>query len=151
MESTPFTKLYLVHERHEKGMHGCGLKKKSNHKVDLYTMAGGRPKKRSKNLSGLHNQQPQSRELRDDSEDVPGIGESGQQECHDEEIRGWDETYGLKMNFEEEYEGDCTTYGSDIDEEGELEHLDDEDFGQRLADMVQREDDVDVDWIPEQL
>ena len=55
------------------------------------------------------------------------------------------------MNFEEEYEGDCTTYGSDIDEEGELEHLDDEDFGQRLADMVQREDDVDVDWIPEQL
>ena len=103
----------------------------------MCTMAGGRPKKRSKNLSGLRNQQPQIRELQEGSEDVPGIGGSGQQECYDEEIRGWDETYSLKMNFEEEYEGDCTTDGSDIDEEGELEHLDDEDFGQRLADMVQ--------------
>ena len=55
------------------------------------------------------------------------------------------------MNFEEEYEGDYATDGSDIDEERELEHLDDEDFGRRLADMVQREDDVDVDWIPERL
>lgn len=33
----------------------------------------------------------------------------------------------------------------------ELEHLSDERFSQKLAEMVQREDNVDLDWIPEQL
>lgn len=114
-------------------------------------MAGGHPKKCSKNLSSLHNQQLQSQELWEDSKIFPGIGESGQQECCDNEIWGWDETYDLKMNFEEEYEGDCKTDKSDIDKERELEHMDDEDFGWRLANMVQREDDTDVDWILKQL
>ena len=77
--------------------------------------------------------------------------EDGWWRCCDDEIRGQPETYGLKTNFEEEYEGDYTTDESDIDEEMELEHLSDERFSQKLAEMVQREDNVDLDWIPEQL
>ncbi|KAG2048591.1 hypothetical protein BDR06DRAFT_975890 [Suillus hirtellus] len=40
---------------------------------------------------------------------------------------------------------------SDIDEEVELDMLNDEEFGKKLTEMVEREDGKDLDWIPERL
>ncbi|KAG1868581.1 hypothetical protein F4604DRAFT_2020153 [Suillus subluteus] len=57
---------------------------------------------------------------------------------------------GLKINFEQDYCDDHSD-GSDIDKELKCEIFKDEEFGCRLAEMVQKEDDKHVDWIPEQL
>ncbi|KAG2059955.1 hypothetical protein BDR06DRAFT_1003013 [Suillus hirtellus] len=40
---------------------------------------------------------------------------------------------------------------SDIDEEVELDLLNDEEFGKKLTEMVEREDGKDLDWITERL
>lgn len=40
---------------------------------------------------------------------------------------------------------------SEINEERELEHLDNQPFDQRLADTLQQEDAIDVEWISEWL
>lgn len=58
---------------------------------------------------------------------------------------------GLKISFEEEYLDMMDTDTSDIDEEVELDILDDEEFGRKLAEMVEREDGKGADWIPERL
>jgi hypothetical protein len=58
----------------------------------------------------------------------------------------------LKISFEQEYDGSAQTDESEIDKEIELELLEDEEFGRKLADMIKpEEDDKDLDWIPERL
>ncbi|KAI6094615.1 hypothetical protein F5141DRAFT_1223548 [Pisolithus sp. B1] len=57
---------------------------------------------------------------------------------------------GLKLDFGWEYDGG-TTEELDVDMAGEIEHLDDAEFGWRLAEMAAKEDDEGVDWLPEWL
>ncbi|KAG2755653.1 hypothetical protein P692DRAFT_20844483 [Suillus brevipes Sb2] len=60
---------------------------------------------------------------------------------------------GLKINFEQEYvdHGSTDSDELDIDEEVELDVLNDEEFGKKLAEMAETEDGKDPDWIPERL
>jgi hypothetical protein len=116
-------------------------------------MAGkthGRPRKKSRNITGLRNQEQYASSKSPVSE--VSIGLSGQQEL-DEHEPDQDETItavfdGLKINFEQEY-GSASTDESEIDEEMELVVLVDEEFGRKLADMIEKQDDKDLDWIPE--
>ena len=50
-----------------------------------------------------------------------------------------------KQEYEEEIQGESDL---DIDGEIELEFLQDVEFGRRLAEMVEKEDQKDADWIP---
>ena len=119
----------------------------------MQTMAGGRPKKKQKNISGLRGQQQKLPEPqnRSETDPVPLAVDLGLENQDDDNIQGELDTYGLKTNFEEEYDGDYTTDESDVDEEVELGHLNDEEFSRKLAEMVAREDDMDLDWMPEGL
>ena len=47
--------------------------------------------------------------------------------------------------------GTGSTYNSDIEEEMELDILDDEEFRRKLAEMIEKEDGKEPDWIPERL
>ena len=116
-------------------------------------MAGGRPKKKQKNISGLRGQQQKLPEPqnRSETDSVPLAVDLRLENQDDDNIQGELDTYGLKTNFEEEYDGDYTTDESDVDEEVELGHLNDKEFSQKLAEMVAREDDMDLDWMPEGL
>ena len=116
-------------------------------------MAGGRPKKKQKNISGFHDQQKKLPEPQNRSETDPGplAVDLGLENQDDDNIQGELDTYGLKTNFKEEYDGDYTTDESDVDEEVELGHLNDEEFSRKLAEMVAREDDMDLNWMPEGL
>ncbi|KIK81411.1 hypothetical protein PAXRUDRAFT_15258 [Paxillus rubicundulus Ve08.2h10] len=57
---------------------------------------------------------------------------------------------GLKISYEQEYEQEVEEGKSDldIDDEIELEMVDDVKFGRRLAEMVEKENKKDVDWVP---
>ena len=55
---------------------------------------------------------------------------------------------GLKINYQQEYEEENQGESDlDIDGEIELEFLQDVEFGWRLAEMVEKEDQKDADWI----
>lgn len=61
---------------------------------------------------------------------------------------------GLQINFKEEYDVDHGSTDSDeldIDKVVELDVLNDEEFGKKLAEMAKKEDGKDLDWIPERL
>ncbi|KAI5982018.1 hypothetical protein EDC04DRAFT_2916011 [Pisolithus marmoratus] len=116
-------------------------------------MQHGHPKKKSKhNISGLRGQQ-QCSTVSEHAADTlePDEDLAIDSEFENLELRHAVALDGLKVNFEREYEGDSTTDGSDIGEELDLEFLDDEDFGQKLLMMAEKEDGRDADWIPEQL
>ncbi|KAI6144137.1 hypothetical protein BKA82DRAFT_30128 [Pisolithus tinctorius] len=116
-------------------------------------MAGGHPKKKQKNISGFRGQQKKLPELQNRSEMDPILLAVNLEleNQDDDNIQGELDTYGLKTNFEEEYCGNYATDESDVDEEVELGHLNDKEFSQKLAEMVAREGDMDLDWIPEGL
>ncbi|KAI6020542.1 hypothetical protein EDC04DRAFT_2607430 [Pisolithus marmoratus] len=116
-------------------------------------MQHGHPKKKSKcNISGLRGQQQRSTVSEHAADTLePDEDLTVDSEFENLELRHAVALDGLKVNFEREYEGDSTTDGSDIGEELDLEFLDDEDFGQKLLMMAEKEDGRDADWIPEQL
>ena len=116
------------------------------------TMPHGWPKKRPRNISRLHGQAaaPHATQIGDESRTVDDSDQ------HDSES---DEHFednlavaldGLKFNFKKVY-GDTDNDVSDIDEEIELGILEDKKFGKKLAEMVEREDGKDPEWIPERL
>ena len=115
-------------------------------------MTGGCPRKRQRNTSGLHHGQQSSAvtDSPDGFKNVSRRAKSPENNDTDLEIQGQNEMSGLKLDFEHEYEGGSTDE-SDVDEDGELEAFSDEEFGQRLVEMAAKEDDKDLDWIPEQL
>ncbi|KAI6145546.1 hypothetical protein BKA82DRAFT_4357635 [Pisolithus tinctorius] len=104
-------------------------------------MAGGCPKKKQKNISGLCGQQKKLPELQNRSEMDPILLAVNLEleNQDDDNIQGELDTYGLKTNFEEEYCGNYATDESGVDEEVELGHLNDEEFSRKLAEMVARE------------
>ncbi|KAG1853065.1 hypothetical protein F4604DRAFT_1933334 [Suillus subluteus] len=120
-------------------------------------MPRGRPTKKQKNISGLQGQcrQPSSpleassmmgasnRESRSHSSDDSGSS----LDANEDTVSVMFDS--LKINFEQEYMEDEDR--SDIDQELEMDALDDEDFGCRLVEMVQKEDERNPDWIPERL
>ncbi|KAL4072284.1 hypothetical protein J3A83DRAFT_4188289 [Scleroderma citrinum] len=114
-------------------------------------MAGGCSKKKQKNISGLDGQQQNLPEQQNRPEMDPELLAVNLELEHqdDDNIQGEPDTYGLKTNFKEEYDGDFTTDESDVNEEVELGHLNDEEFSQKLAEMVARKDVMDLDWMPE--
>ena len=126
-------------------------------------MAGGRPKKKARNITGLRHQAPAAPQTVSPSatstldsvapgltrESSPYQTESGWQSDDDETIAVLCD--GLKISFEQEYFDCSSTDESDIDEEVELDVLNDEGFGRRLVEMVEKEDGKDPDWIPERL
>jgi len=99
-------------------------------------MICGHPKKQSKtqNISGLHGQHqaPSFEDVR----------------CHNTEEQYQNFTLASKFGIEEGYElpSDSESEG---DEECEWDALEDEEFSQKLAEMDQREDNNDRDWILE--
>ena len=113
----------------------------------------GRPKKRARNLTGLQNQVPRTISLASpapitQSQVSPAREVESESDNEDNVTVAYD---GLKISYEEEYMGTGSTYDSDIDEEMELDILDDEEFGRKLAEMIEREDGKEPDWIPERL
>lgn len=115
-------------------------------------MPHGWPKKRLRNISRLHGQAaaPHATQIGDKSRTVDDSDQ------HDSES---DEHFednlavaldGLKFNFKKVY-GDTDDDVSDIDEEIELGILEDKEFGKKLAEMIEREDGKDPEWIPERL
>ncbi|KAI6008479.1 hypothetical protein EDC04DRAFT_2907145 [Pisolithus marmoratus] len=115
-------------------------------------MQRGCPKKSKCNISGLRGQQ-QCSTVSEHAADTlePDEDLTIDSEFENMELRHAVALDGLKVNFEREYEGDSTTDGSDIGEELDLAFLDDEDFGQKLLMMPEKEDGRDADQIPEQL
>ncbi|KAI6010397.1 hypothetical protein PISMIDRAFT_23740 [Pisolithus microcarpus 441] len=109
-------------------------------------MAGGCPKKRPKNISGL--QQGWQASAAGDSSKIKL--RRVQDDDNELETRGQTEVPGLKVDFRQEYDGG-TTEESDADMVGEIEQLDDTEFGWRLAEMAAKEDDKGLDWLPEWL
>ncbi|KIK24654.1 hypothetical protein PISMIDRAFT_29102 [Pisolithus microcarpus 441] len=117
-------------------------------------MPGGHPKKKSKNISGLCNQQKPMPSITEsvaadssvkNSAQGHNIQESDQDESDVENLTiALD---GLKINFEVEYEAEMTE-DSEVDEEIELEMLNNVEFGQKLAQMVEHEAEKDLDWVP---
>ncbi|KAI6100664.1 hypothetical protein EV401DRAFT_1894503 [Pisolithus croceorrhizus] len=117
-------------------------------------MPGGRPKKKSKNISGLCNQQKPMPSITEsiaadssvkNSAQGHNIRESDQDESDVENLTiALD---GLKINFEVEYEAEMTE-DSEVDEEIELEMLNNVEFGRKLAQMVEHEAEKDLDWVP---
>ncbi|KAI6012755.1 hypothetical protein F5J12DRAFT_781622 [Pisolithus orientalis] len=106
-------------------------------------MAGGHPKKKSKNVSGLCNQhQQQPFNINHQPADLP----NAEDVSDDSETGCWQmEVYGMKpQGYRSEFDGDK----SDISEEDTGEGLDDEEFCRRLDEMAEQEDDKDCDWIP---
>ncbi|KAI6098775.1 hypothetical protein EV401DRAFT_2081935 [Pisolithus croceorrhizus] len=116
-------------------------------------MPGGRPKKKSKNISGLCNQQKPMPSITEsvaadssvkNSAQGHNIQESDQDESDVENLTiALD---GLKINFEVEYEAEMTE-DSEVDEEIELEMLNNVEFGRKLAQMVEHEAENDLDWV----
>jgi hypothetical protein len=112
-------------------------------------MPGGQPKKKSRNMVGLRNQW----------QTLPPISECPVTDADQSDTDQYDseveklavEFDGLKINYQhwhaykEEIKEETDL---NIDEEIELEMLDDVDFGQWLAEMVDREDEKDADWVP---
>ncbi|KAI6008029.1 hypothetical protein EDC04DRAFT_2907333 [Pisolithus marmoratus] len=103
-------------------------------------MAGGHPRKRPKNISGL--QQGQQVSAAADSSKI--TLRRVQNDDSEVEIQGQTKMSGLKLDFRQEYDGG-TTEGSDADMAGEIEHLDDAEFSWRLAEMAAKEDDKEVE------
>jgi len=109
----------------------------------------GRPKKRARNLTGLQNQVPRAISLASpapitQSQVSPAREVESESDNEDNVTVAYD---GLKISYEEEYMGTGSTYNSDIDEEMELDILDDEEFGRKLAEMIEREHGKEPDWI----
>jgi hypothetical protein len=103
-------------------------------------------KKEARNIFGLHGQQQTSSLVSKASFTTSGGLSPANSLCQSEsesaELKGITLKFdGLKMNFEQDY---CDNYsdGSDIDEELKCEIFEDEEFGCRLAEMVQKEDEV---------
>jgi hypothetical protein len=114
-------------------------------------MARGRPKKRVRNIVGLRNQAKCTPASPDIIESSASLAEETRSDAPDDEDNITVPYDGLKISFEEEYLNMTDTDTSDIDEEVELDILDDEEFGRKLAEMVEREDGKGADWIPERL
>jgi hypothetical protein len=118
-------------------------------------MVYGRPKKRARNITGLRNQGPRTitpASLASITQsNVSSARRSDQEsESDDEDDLKVNVVYdGLKISFEEEYTNAAFTDNeSDIDEEVELDILNDEEFGRKLTEMMEREDRKESDWIP---
>jgi hypothetical protein len=112
-------------------------------------MPPGCPKKKLQNISGLRGQAQASCTF---SSGQPSVEEIPSQH-NDSEDASDNVTLiynGLKVDFELEYRSDSDEESGD-DEESELEVFGDEEFGQRLAVMIEKEEEGDPDWIPERL
>ncbi|KAG2128217.1 hypothetical protein BD769DRAFT_1387659 [Suillus cothurnatus] len=129
-------------------------------------MPHGCPKKKQRNTSGLHNHKMSSLAPKASStthvEQLPVTSDAlptqSQSEL-DSELGDCENTAiqlarvafdGLKISFKQKYCEEDTDK-SDIDEEVECIVLNDEELSHKLVEMVQKEDDGDPDWIPEQL
>ena len=116
----------------------------------------GHPKKRARNLTGLQNQVPHAI-LPASPAPIRAITQSQVSPAREVESESDNEDNvtvaydGLKISYEEEYMGTGSTYNSDIDKEMELDILDEEEFGWKLAEMIESEDGKEPDWIPERL
>ncbi|KAG6327462.1 hypothetical protein ID866_11627 [Astraeus odoratus] len=105
-------------------------------------MARGRPRKKQKSASGLRSQELES--LAPEA-DVP----SAEKDIDDDSGTNQDiETCGLESAHEHRSDFDIDKPGSEKDEEA---GLGDEEFGRRLAEMMDKEDNRDCDWIPKRL
>jgi hypothetical protein len=102
-------------------------------------MSRGRPRKRARNITGLHNQtqalgcsvsQAQSPEADDEPLELAMVFDS------------------LKLDIANE---DSGIEESDVEELTEWEDLDDETLAESLVQMTLREDPKDRDWVPERL
>ncbi|KAF8521613.1 hypothetical protein BU17DRAFT_87850 [Hysterangium stoloniferum] len=106
--------------------------------------------KKSRNTSGLRKQHSSPSQV-SISESLPPDTECSDLEQSDSEVKqlaiGFD---GLKISYEQEYEQEVEEGQSDldIDDEIEQEMLDDIEFGRRLAEMVEKENNKDADWVP---
>ena len=109
----------------------------------------GRPRKKARNITGLRNQDQHATSPPISKGSIRLSGKRELDECQQNE--GKTISNGLKISFEQEYDGSAPTDESEVDEEIELELLEDEEFGWKLADMVEKENDRDLDWIPERL
>ncbi|KAG2081448.1 hypothetical protein BD769DRAFT_1398990 [Suillus cothurnatus] len=129
-------------------------------------MPHGRPKKKQRNTSGLRNHKMSSlapkasstthvEQLPVTSDTLPTQSQSELDselgDCEDTAIQLARVVFdGLKLSFKQEYCEEDTDE-SDIDEEVECIVLNDKEFSRKLVEMVQKEEDGDPDWIPEQL
>jgi hypothetical protein len=111
-------------------------------------MPRGRPAKKQKNISGLRGQyrrhsstsEPSSVPYTSDNESCYQRSDGSDSEANQDITTVFD---GLKIQFEQEYMKAEDADGSDIDHELEMNGLDDEDFGCRLAEMMHKEDERD--------
>ncbi|KAG6325956.1 hypothetical protein ID866_13133 [Astraeus odoratus] len=106
-------------------------------------MPGGHPKKRPKNISRLCNQKHEILVFMEDKEE--NISDNDGTDGHME-------VYGMKLDFAQEYVSDFETDDLDVDEEVEVDEeacFGDDEFSQKVAEMVDREDNADYDWIPD--
>lgn len=108
-------------------------------------MPGGRPKKKSRNTAGLRNQR---RTLPSISERITSDIDESHTDHETEELAVVFD--GLKIDYQQEYDEEVDSEDEEY-VEAEIERLkmlDDVDFGRRLAEMVDKEDEKDADWIP---
>ncbi|KAI6112709.1 hypothetical protein F5141DRAFT_1063086 [Pisolithus sp. B1] len=120
-------------------------------------MPSGHPKKKSKNISGLCNQQKPMPLITESATADSSVKNSAQghniQESDQDELDVENLTIaldGLKINFEMEYEAEMTE-DSEADEEIELEMLNNVKFGWKPAWMVEHKAKKDLDWVPRAL
>ncbi|KAF9236630.1 hypothetical protein BU15DRAFT_76727 [Melanogaster broomeanus] len=121
-------------------------------------MPRGRPRKRLRNISGLHGQLEagHATPLAIAGDNSRPVDDSDQYESESDHNGQFKDNLavafdGLKINFEEAYGDTDGSDMSDIDEEIELGILEDEEFGRKLAEMVEKEDGKDPEWIPERM
>ncbi|KAJ7882736.1 hypothetical protein B0H14DRAFT_3128725, partial [Mycena olivaceomarginata] len=93
-------------------------------------------KKQKRNITGLRNQQPTS--------SAPSIGSNDPGDTLDDDSTMGVHFDSLRVDWENEGE-------SDIESEVDLDEFDDEEFTLRLADMAEKEDLKDPDWLPPSL
>lgn len=113
-------------------------------------MPRGRPRKRQWNTSGLRGRSAQAAQPGRNQQDPCLTQAEDHHQCNskaDEEISDEPDILfdSLKVNFAKAFDGDSDSDPSDIDEEVELAILDDKEFGRKLAEMVEREEEKDPD------
>lgn len=120
----------------------------------LVKMKRGRPSKRAKkNISGLRNQPSQaSTALSASPSPVASVVNSRASSVSGSRLPAPPEEIPVHLDsLRVDWAGEDEEDNTDVDDELDDDGWDDEEFGMRLAEMAEREDGKDSDWIPAKL